>query len=366
MLTYPTDTLGYHSARALCQYRDMSGIECSLVADAVKKFLASNGNNYGHLPKPESCALWFYFLNHGKSVIGSKYHPLEPLSKHDLDFVDLYHSKANKEAIRAFYYLLLICVRESRHVGAFNNEETRIHLFKKFGKELADFNHSLRHLGSEGAYKLFLNSPPKTSGIGELCESLQYIFYNGDFSSGFGGPKWGSIADVLVKFVKGEYSAELMVDTVWTLQHNGGAIFNKGMIYTGFTSSLLRILDVQRSGQIPEAIMSDVAIQHFVDYDLKQAVKEFTQRHPDTFGSHVDWYKVEALGSQNKYPHEKKEQAKDHGLSHAQVAALTLIEKKKHLDKLAKIQAAKDFEKNNFEIMPGEFVKVIVPKSRVA
>ena len=76
------------------------------------------------------------------------------------------------------------------------------------------------------------------------------------------------MTDCLVRFVSGEFSAEMMLDTVWTLAHNGGPIFNKGQFYA-CTANALRILDVQRSGQIPEAVLFDHAIEGFADAELQ-------------------------------------------------------------------------------------------------
>ena len=48
----------------------------------------------------------------------------------------------------------------------------------------------------------------------------------------------------------GTTSMEMLVDTGYTLAHNGGPIFNKGMMYTHYDSHFLTILDLQRAGQM--------------------------------------------------------------------------------------------------------------------
>ncbi len=47
------------------------------------------------------------------------------------------------------------------------------------------------------------------------------------WSSGFGGQKWQSIANVLLARERGEIDAKTFVDRVFSLQHNGGSALNK-------------------------------------------------------------------------------------------------------------------------------------------
>ena len=101
--------------------------------------------------------------------------------------------------------------------------------------------------------------------IGKFCEALAWQFYHCKWAGGYGGKKWGVVTDCLVRFVKGEFSAEMMMDTVWTLSHNSGPIFNKGQFYGMYGHNLYRILDVQRSGQVPEAVLFDAPIKFHAD-----------------------------------------------------------------------------------------------------
>ncbi len=359
-LSDPQDTLAYHQSRVLTQHRNMTHVSCSDVAKKVSVFMSLDkaANTV-----PEQEALWFYGMNHGMALIASHRAPYEPLSQEELDFVRTYHKVLGPKAVRAFYYLLLICVRESRHVhatAAFDKD-----LQKKFGAAALMFNKAIRGAGSTGAYQKFLSAPP-ASQLGPFVKSLAWNFYNGKFSGGYGGPAWGKVADCLVRFVTGEFTAEMMLDTVWTLAHNNGPIFNKGMLYGGYGPYLLRILDVQRSGQMPEAILTDNAIMSFSTNELSQHMAWLQKRFPDKIGSYVDWYVVEALGAVGHYAGEKKKQVTQHGMSQKASEA----EKAKAAAEAAKVaaeaKAKEEYLKTHFEVMPGLVIKKIEPKHRQA
>src|SRR5208283_4005185 len=121
--------------------------------------------------------------------------------------------------------------------------------------------------------------------IGTFCKGLAWQFYKCKWAGGYGGKKWGVVTDCLARFVTGEFSAEMMLDTVWTLAHNGGPIFNKGQFYACYGHTLYRILDVQRSGQIPEAVLFDHAVKGFADADLQHLMIEVRARFPEAIGN---------------------------------------------------------------------------------
>ena len=112
----------------------------------------------------------------------------------------------------------------------------------------------------------------------------------------------------------GKTSMEMMLDTAFTLAHNNGPIFNKGMMYSHYNASnLYRILDVQRSGQIPEMILYDKLGTQYNLEPVKALIKLVQEKVPQAFGTYVDWIKVEALGALHKYPDDIKAQKAAHG-----------------------------------------------------
>lgn len=352
MLTDPTDTLAYHQSRVLSQHRDMRNVPCAKVATALKAYQAADKSPN---TKPETEALWFYGLNHAVALVAARRASLEPLPSDELKLVDDYYTRLPDKAVRAFYYLLLCCIREARHSLSKGSDFPKIEA--AFGHEVATL--FCKGSGGEGEiHQRFLAKPPKST-IGRLTGALCWQFYNSSWSGGYGGPAWGSIADCLHRFVLGEYSAEMMLDTVWTLQHNNGSVFNKGHFYATWTGTLLRILDVQRSGQIPEAVLTDDQIKKFADAELVGILSKVKHMFPDDLGTYVDWFVVEALGSNKKYPTECAQQVAKHGMSaKADAAQKAKAEKEAAEIKKAK-EAAELHEKTHFKVMPGVEIKKI-------
>jgi hypothetical protein len=307
------------------------------------------------------------------SLIQAEFDKFEPLPDDVLKFVEAYHSVMVPKAVRAFYYLLLICTRESRHNQSLHSDKGKI--AELFGKNVADFHTSVNG-GESSIHQALLSSPP-AAPIGEYVKSLQWAFYNSSWSHSFGGPKWGAVADCLVRFVTGEFTAEMMLDTNWTLAHNGGPIFNKGMLYSHYNAHHLQmLLDVQRSGQIPEVIREGTYLKSYVEPDLMVWVNWLQDRYPEKIGKFVDWYTVEALGSIGHYPQQKKVQTDKYGMSEkaskaeqeAAAKAKAMVEQaKKQHEKEAKEKA--EFAENHFLVQtlgPGKQLYVKKVKRKAA
>lgn len=308
-MSFSDKVLAYHLAKRPAtrpiDYSHASLVELAKSCNAYK----SNAT----LQVPEDDAISFYLLNHGMALVLQTTSKWEPLGT-KFHFVDLYYNKVSSMAARMFHYLLLICTRESRHVH--DTEAAKKKLQEKYGTEfemLWTFTKSLS--GSSSAVEKFLNHPPKVK-VGTYVTWLVDVFYKGSFGGGYGGKAWGGIADVLHAFCTGKYSAELMLDTSYTLCHNNGPIFNKGMLFHNYDSSeIIKILDVQRSGQIPklvDSMQSPYVKDHHKDW-LKFMVECIPQDKHDQLVGHVDWWMVEALGAVKSYPNEKKAQEQTYG-----------------------------------------------------
>lgn len=254
---------------------------------------------------PEVDALMFYLLNHLVSVVCKEVHPYESLGKF-LPVVELYREQLAIRSTRMFFYLLLICTRESRHTKNAATLSFSNAVKTKFGVGVYEFHRSIRGSGSTSAVERLRNSPPACS-MGTFVQFLQYAFYHGSFSGGYGGHAWGKIADCLANYVLGSYSAEMMMDTAFTLCHNNGPIFNKGMLFNQYTHEIYKILDVQRSGQIP-ALLAAKETSYHSNNVIAPVLSLLRSVMPEEFGSYVDWFKVEALGALKSYPKQKEAQ----------------------------------------------------------
>ncbi|QWS69852.1 hypothetical protein [Vibrio phage vB_VpS_PG28] len=252
---------------------------------------------------PEVEALRFYLLNHLVAERTSNLERHEPLSEQDQALVQDYIKEVGKTATAMFTYLLLICTREMRHTkdydGGFHAS------FKEKHPNAHHVYEYVRSAGSTGAVNNFLAKGCE-GGLTEYCAGMVYAFYQGNFSSGFGGVAWGGIADVLYAFANGTISAEMMIDQSFHLAHNNGAIFNKGMVFNMYSGSLALILDVQRSGQIPNLIQHGLSKNgnKVLDLNHRKPSEELLAKHaqgkeyPD-----VDWEAVMKLGAKQGYTH---------------------------------------------------------------
>lgn len=354
-ITDPQDTLAYHLSRPFTSLRDVSHVP---VASVTKKLgVYMDGNTVQ--PSPESEALWFYALNQGLAYVRRDKELYEPLGEFH-GFVERYYDILSPKAVRAFYYLLLICSREARHLKHTEGLEKQI--IKKFGSTAWKWTSAT--MGESDVKSKLVNSPPDLS-LGYYVGALRHVFYHGKWSSGYGGPAWGEVTDCLCRFVHGETSPELMMDTVWTLAHNNGPIFNKGMLYQAYSSTIYKILDVQASGQILEMILSKGLPVKYDESDLVVTAEFLKSKFSADVGNHVDWFAVEALGSKQSYPVEKKQQAASGYSTPASAAAIAAANKAK--EKQAELQKKEQEQKAAeaklwFEVMPGLKLKKIIRK----
>lgn len=316
------DTLAYQlGVRPYTQRVKHTAIAVPTVAAKIKSARAANeysgkANALVHnkvVAHPEADALQFYFMNHAVAVASKKVHPYESLGELQEVF-DTYNKVMAEQTRRMFYYLLTICTRESRHNSAESLSSFWVNAKAQYGTEVVAFFNQIKGKSSMSAADEFCDEPPMLS-LGQYTDYLVDAFYKGKYSSSFGGKAWGAIADVLTKFVHGDYSAEMMLDTAYTLCHNNGPIFNKGMFYEHYSSEIYKILDVQRSGQIPQLI-NDSGTGKAMDktvYPLFVRMRELLGDDLFSGTPYVDWFKVEAMGALKTYTIEKDKQVKKYG-----------------------------------------------------
>lgn len=310
------DTIAYqlHTRPAFVSL-NMSDVPLPQVVDAMMAFRGQSDayqtipgatNNEPVEGKPEVDALIFYMLNHAVSLVRQRVHPLQPLGKY-LPLFDLYATEMAVRTQRMFFYLLLICTRESRHDKAKDQNRDSW----GYSEKIIKFHRSLGGMGSDGAASALCKNPPSVT-LGEYTRYLSDTFYKGNYNGGFGGKAWGQVADVLRDYVSGKLTAEMMMDTSFTLCHNNGPIFNKGMLFSGYSHDIYHILDVQRSGQIPQLIAEKVLAHtkvHLVQLIWSRCHKLLGAE----FDGYVDYFKVEELGALKKYDAQKNKQVQEHG-----------------------------------------------------
>ena len=345
------DTIAFHKTRPLKAHIDLSQASLQHVMneyDTLKDMLvAGEGDVFA---KPEGDALWFYVQQHAMGLIERNLDDDEPMGEYER-FVVQYHEDIQRKMLRMFYYLIIICTRESRHASGHTGKET---LFSKF-PEMKDYHQNyVQDSSAESAVQSIIDNAPDVT-LGEYTQFLVAAFTYPSYSDGYGGKAWRDVARPLRDFVQGKISGEIMVDTAFTLAHNNGPIFNKGMLYHGYNSNPFhKILDVQRSGQIPQLIAQHLSdLTPYITGSMIQYVDDFSKLDSG-FSGHVDWHQVKNIKGECVY--------------HAEMAAQKVadkstgfMEKLKETAAKAKAAAAKlALLKGSIEIAPG----VLIPKGK--
>jgi hypothetical protein len=309
-----SETVKYKPQNTLSYFLSAPQLQQIKLADIPIKELGAGQKAYrgtcGHA-SPDEEAIRFYTLNHLASVVKSKFTLNEPLPAWAVQIMQRYMVEVTAQSQRAFFYLLAICTREARHM--YSNKVADaffVQAEKEYGTPFMNFCKNLPG-GEEEAMKAVENNPPDCTA-GQYIAGLSYIFYKGKWASSFGGAKWGNVTDCLLHAVQGKTSMEMMIDTCYTLAHNGGPIFNKGMMYGHYTGQFTRILDIQRSGQMPELALDKDKYGILIVPEMAQLVKLAQTEVPDQFGTYVDWYKVQSMGAVGNYLSEQKQQDKKH------------------------------------------------------
>ncbi len=345
MVPFRKDTLAYFKARPLFQLRNMAAMPVAGASQSIRVYEQ-------HLTTQEAlvepAAVEFYFMNHAFAEVSRRYDVNEPLPASVQWVCDNYVMLANALAVRMTYYLLLICTREVRHL---KSGPYKTALATKHGEAFANFVKNLPHDSTAAANRL-RNSPPDML-LGDYTKALAHTFHKGLYNSSYGGPKWGVIADVLDNFVHGRISAEVMLDTAWTLAHNTSPIFNKGMLWAHYTADLVKILDVQRAGMMPQ-LLNDIVNGDAKITNVGSYQKTLWEKVADALGEpmkgYVDWARVMKLGAVKQYPKELAAQVQKHGPSPDMAKPDTVMAEK---------VKATVTPINKFFITPTEWVEVV-------
>ena len=348
------DTMAHQKQRPLQTNIDLSDAKLQHVMTQYASLRTDLAANDGVIEaKPETDALWFYVQQHAMSLAERKLDADEPMGDYE-DYVNQYHRTGQRKVMRMFYYLLLITTRESRHA---NSGAGKQKLYNKY-PDIVEFhkNHVQDSSAASSIQALIDNAPDVT--LGEYVRFLVDAFTLPGYGGGYGGKAWASIARPLRDFVHGKISAEILMDTAWTLEHNNGQIFNKGMLYHNGNSAVLhKILDVQRSGQVPQLIAHHYSdLNKYVPNDLRQYVEKF-MRIDSGFGGRVDWTMVKNIHGTPCYKTEIQAQESANGNQSWKQKLIAI--KASAVEKAAKLKAkaAKAaLLKGAIEILPGTWV----------
>lgn len=284
-----------HGRPLNCQL-DIRKMPMSEFSKRAKAFHTKD-NGVHNKVRPEKEALKFYMGNHALHALKMKYGLNRPMSPEDLALAEEHFKMANDVFMRLFYYTLVICVRETRHL---NNAEKLNGLLKAEGIEEAYSLITKVPDDSSAAMQSIINQQHPELSIYALCKGMSIAFNKIAWQSGYGGKAWGTVADSLVNLVTGKHSPEMFCDVAFALAHNNGPIFNKGMFYASYGIELQMILDCQRGGQIPRLVKAGQFGLHLVDLDMNNYAKNLESLGEDFVGP-VDWEKVQEAGPVGNY-----------------------------------------------------------------
>lgn len=317
------DTLAYHKSRPFLSKQVARDLPLVQVVNAMNSYMEAESG----LVSVEESALKFYLLNQAFAELQAKFGLHEPLPIQYQVIATTYVAAASAIAVRAMYYVLIICARESRHLHKQEGFKKKLH--KQYGSAFFDWQMALPDSPHE-AVKYFRNNPPPEMSFGRYMQALVQIFSEGAFGSHYGGPMWATVADTLRAMVFGETTPEMFLDTVWALRHNTAPIFNKGMLFANDKPDLNLILDVQRSGQIPflidDAMRGDVSLS-----GLTAEVKSLHTLCANALGwtpGYVDYVRVKECGAITQWPHQLEKQMQKWGTPASMKAAVELESKK--------------------------------------
>lgn len=301
-------TLAYLKSRPLFQKIESKSARLRNVVAALNQYMTN-----AQEVSVEECALLFYMGNHFFSLLCQRHDPNEPLPPPVFEQAQWYVDTATNIARRCYYYTLMISTRETRHMGQVDWFDKT--LKTKYGQEYVNFLYSLKG-SSDHAVERLRHYTPDLS-MAAYSNAVVQVFLEGKFGSSFGGKPWANIATNLLKVVEGEVSLETFTDTAWTLAHNNGPMFNKGMLFLHHTDTLIKLLDVQRSGQIPQLVCQSTGTTKKAVHGMTpEVIDRWRHLHSiigDEFAGTVDWNAVQKAGAVGNYSSEVQVQNKTLG-----------------------------------------------------
>lgn len=227
-------TLYKHKASSLYKENKFSNISYKELFKEINLYKKTNSNMV-----PESDALMFYLVNNIWHTINSRYGEYEDLPDNVYDLV----KECNKLSVQickgVFFHTCLVGDGMlATYLG--NLSDSQKDYFKiSYGEGFLKYLENKSNRSIDG-----LNLHQFLGGMSNVYSIQKLIPW---------GKPYSMIVKTIHKISNGNTSLYAGCDNVWSLCHNGGTIFNKGIggIYKVSSNFIFDILDVQDSGQIP-------------------------------------------------------------------------------------------------------------------
>lgn len=282
--------------------QDLSSLPMPLAVKPIKAYWENPATDKA---SPDLEAVEFYALNHAVAKIQAAFDKDEVLPQWAQDVLSRYVEVVAAQGSRLYSYMLLIVTRETRHFGAGMGGAW----WTSMNSAYKSFHSQIKGNDSHAVAKHVVTAPPELT-LGAYVSCVTDVFAKGKWGHSYGGPAWANISSTMLRMVKGETSMVGMLDTAYTLAHNGGPMFNKGMLYHGYSNEFIKILDVQCGGYMPEAILNNEFKNLAVPQTLATLIQTVNENLPGAFQAQVDWNDVEKKGAKHSYATEKAKMKK--------------------------------------------------------
>jgi pyruvate,orthophosphate dikinase len=121
--------------------------------------------------------------------------------------------------------------------GGITVDPAKFRLFFDLVENISNIESYTRDQVQSDFIPLLSQDPYSALTIGDALECAEVMFTQNNFRSSFGGKPWANIAEHAKKFAKGDINAEVFIDQAFSLEHNGGQIFNKDIIFKGVNAN---------------------------------------------------------------------------------------------------------------------------------
>jgi phosphohistidine swiveling domain-containing protein len=192
--------------------------------------------------------------------------------------------------LSTYFYIATCCEMRyvRRRAAPSKSRRTCLAVLKRLGVDVP-------HGGDDGipGRTKFATRIPQPASLAQAITTMDWItrgYNNPSWQGAFGGPKWGVISGMVLKYLKGELTPTMFVDACFNLKHNGGCAFDKFEWISAGKNLLTKQLDAKQSskgivaldqlmqstyGSIPKAIIDEPSIlpgyKHFLDEDEAHA-----------------------------------------------------------------------------------------------
>ena len=235
-------TLRTMQDRKVSKKRDMHSFTIGSFLSGYEQVLACP------MEQPAETAFRFYMGNHFIQELEKQYDLDEQLPAAVVGLLDEHYYQTTLDAARMFYYIVHICIRESRHARIDNCDADEV--YRRY-EEISEAHAGIIGSPGEHAASRFLDNLSRNVKLLEVMKFLHSMFVRTEWEESYGGGAWGDVAQPVIELLEDTINLEILLDTGYTLAHNGGPIFNKGEFYFNYSSKFKKILDLQRAGMLP-------------------------------------------------------------------------------------------------------------------